>query len=136
MVKVSVPAIADVIIDPSSGLGLLEIEVCGLVERIIEGKTTYVAGFVVDPVLKLGFGGFLTELDAVPAEPVLEPVLKPGLGGLPTELDAAAANPVLELGLWGFPTELDAEPTPGGSCPADNGAEYAVSASKQGILGV
>lgn len=68
MVKVSVPAIADVIIDPSPGLGLLEIEVCGLVERIIEGKTTYFAGVVVDPVLKLGFGGFLTELDAVPAE--------------------------------------------------------------------
>lgn len=103
-----------------------------MVERIIEGKTAYVAGVVVDPVLKLGFGGFLTGLDAVPAEPVLEP----GLGGFPTELDAAATDPVLELGLWGFPTELDVEPTPGGSCPADNGAEYAVSASKPGILGV
>lgn len=116
MVKASVPAIADVIVDPSPALGLLEIEVCGLVERVIEGKAMYVAGVVVDSVLKLGFGGFLTELGAVPAEPVLEPVLEPGLGG--------------------SPTELDAEPTPGGSCPADNGAEYAVSASKPGILGV
>lgn len=92
MVKTSVPAIADVIVDPSPELGLLEMEVCGMVELIIEGKTMYVVGVVVDPVL--------------------------------------------ELGLWGLPTELDAEPKPGGSCPADNGAKYAVSASKPGILGV
>lgn len=91
-------------------------------------------GVVVDPVLELGLGGFPTELEAAP--PVLEPVLEPRLGGFPTELDAAPTDPVRELGLWGYPTELDAEPTPGGSCPADGGAEYAVSASKPGILGV
>lgn len=72
MVKVSVPAIADLIVDPSAELGLLKIEVCGLVERIIEGKTVYMARVVVDLVLELALGGFPTELDAVPAEPVLE----------------------------------------------------------------
>lgn len=123
----------DGIVDPSPELGLLEIETCGMVEGIIEGKTVDVAAVVVDPVLELGLGGFPTELDAVPAEPVLEP----GLGGFPTELDAVPAEPVLEEpGLWGFPTELDAEPKPGGSSPADNGAKYAVSASNPGILGV
>lgn len=92
-------------------------------------------GVVVDPVLELGLGGFPNELDAAPTEPVLEPVLEPRLGGFPTELDAAPTDSVRELELWGYPTELDAEPTPDGSCPADSGAEYPVSASKPGILG-
>lgn len=94
-------------------------------------ETVYVAGVVVDPVLALRLGGFLTKLDAAPAEPMLGS----RLGGVLTELDAAPADPVLELGLWGFPTKLDAEPTTGGSCPADGGAEYAVSTSKPGVLG-
>lgn len=72
MVKVSVPAIADVIVDSSPGLRLLEIEVCGMVELVIEGKTVYVTRVVVDPVLKLRLVGFPTELDAAPAELVLE----------------------------------------------------------------
>lgn len=124
----------DGIVDPSPELGLLEIENCGMVEGIMEGKTVDVAAVVVDPVLELGLGGFPTELDAVPAEPVPE---EPGLGRFPTELDAVPAEPVLEEpGLGGFPTELDAEPKPGGSSPADNGAKYAVSPSNPGILGV
>ena len=44
-----------------------------MIERVIEGKTRYVAGVNVDPVLELGLGGFPTELDAAPNEPVLEP---------------------------------------------------------------
>lgn len=80
------------IIGPIPELGFLEIEVCGMFELIIEGKTVYVVGVFVDPVL--------------------------------------------EPGLWGPSIKLDADPKPGDSCPADNGAKYAVSASKPGILGV
>lgn len=109
----------------------MEIDACGMAVRVKEGKIVGVDG-VIEPVLELGLGGFLNELEAEPVEPVLEL----GLGGFPNELDAEPVEPVLELGLGRFPTELDAEPTPGGGCPAEGGAMYAASAPKPGILGV
>lgn len=90
MVKASVPAIGDGIVDTVPELALVEIDTCGMVVRVKEGKTVRVGRVVVEPVLELG------------------------LGLIPKKLDAEPVEPVLKLGLGGFPTELDAEPTPGG----------------------
>lgn len=61
----------------------MEIDACGMVLRVKEGKTVGVDG-VIEPVLELRLGGFPNELEVEPVEPVLEL----GLGGFPNELDA------------------------------------------------